>query len=238
MLLNLLSATPITNCIADIVVVLFAFILVNVCAKKGFINCFFGTISTLLAFLVAMSFTEIFVNITGGLFGLDGFIQGKLETAFTNINGFNADISQSGVEAAIQEQNVPAILAGLVMKLVGSQETIPTGTTLAMLLSDATSSLGVTLIAGVTLFVVTKLFVRLMRGILTVIADSIQLIHGVNLLLGALVGFLEASLIVCGILAVFAIFPNEDIVSYLSKTIFLGELYVHNPLITIMGFML
>ena len=73
---------------------------------------------------------------------------------------------------------------------------------------------------------------------LNVFSESIHLVNGVNVLLGAVVGVLEVLLIVCSILAVLAIFPNEKIAEFLSETLFVGSLYVNNPLIAILGKML
>lgn len=237
-LLSTLCAMQLKNCIVDILAVLFIFIVVSVCAQKGFIKCFFGTISTILALVVAFSFTKGFINITGGMFGLSDLLQGKLEGAFAKINGFGGDISAQGVEAAIEEQNLPAILARLVMKTVGNQDSVPAGTTLAMLLGEATSGLAMTLIAGITLFIVTKLLLGFLKGTLIVISDSIDLMHSTDVLLGAVVGFLEGLLIICSILAVLTVFPNEKITEFLTHTIFIGELYAKNPLVTLLGTMI
>jgi hypothetical protein len=124
------------------------------------------------------------------------------------------------------------------MKLVGKQESLAAGTTLAMLLGEATSTFAVNLISGFVLFVLTKIAVWFLGGVLNVIAESIHLVNGVNVLLGAVVGILESALIVCSILAVLAIFPNEGIASFLSETLFVGKLYVNNPLVSLLGTML
>ena len=224
--------------IADIVAILFVFIMVSICAKKGFIDCFFGTVTTLLALVVALTFTKICVQTTGGMFGLENLLQGKFEATFVKINGFNADVSQSGVEAAIKEQNVPAIMARLVMKMVGNPDNIPTGTTLAMLLSEEMAALSITLICAVTLFIVIKICMKFLRGILTAIANNIKLVHGVNVLLGAGIGFLEGALILCGLLAVLTVFPNEAIINFLSESTLVSELYISNPLVSLMSAML
>lgn len=224
--------------IVDIVAILFIFIMVSICAKKGFIDCFFGTVTTMLALVVALTFTKLCVQITGGMFGLEDLLQGKFEGTFAKINGFNADVSQSGVEAAIKEQNVPAIMARLVMKMVGNPDNIPTGTTLAMLLSEEMAALSITLICAVTLFIVIKICMKFLRGILTAIANNIKLVHGVNVLLGATIGFLEGALILCGLLAVLTVFPNEAIINFLSQSTIVSELYINNPLVSLMGAML
>lgn len=238
MFLHALSATQASNWFIDVVVILFTLIMFVTCARRGFIDCFFGTISTILAVLVAFSFAKLFASATDGLFGLADTIQIKLESAFAKIEGFNADISKSDVDEALKTQNVSAVLSGLVMKLVGKQESLAAGTTLAMLLGEATSTFAVNLISGFALFVLTKIAVWFLGGVLNVIAESIHLVNGVNVLLGAVVGLLESALIVCSILAVLAIFPNESIAPFLSETLFVGKLYDNNPLFSLLGTML
>lgn len=233
--LHLLSAVQWTDYIADGIVALFALIMLFSCAKKGFIDCFFGFISTAAALILAVAFAKTVVGATGGLFGLDDLLKRKIESSLMKVNGFNVDISAVGVETALKTQNVTGILYDLVMKLVGQQNNLPEGTTIAMLLSDKTSALAVTLIAGVAIFIIAKLVMMLLKGLLNTIAEKIPLVKGVDTLLGAVVGLLQAALIVCGILALLASFPNENVAAYLSKTLFVGELYVHNPLVTILS---
>ena len=233
--LHLLSAVQWTDYIADGIVALFALIMIFSCAKKGFIDCFFGFISTAAALILAVAFAKTVVGATGGLFGLDDLLKRKIESSLMKVNGFNVDISAVGVETALKTQNVTGILYDLVMKLVGQQNNLPEGTTIAMLLSDKTSALAVTLIAGVAIFIIAKLVMMLLKGLLNTIAEKIPLVKGVDTLLGAVVGLLQAALIVCGILALLASFPNENVAAYLSKTLFVGELYVHNPLVTILS---
>ena len=175
---------------------------------------------------------------TDGLFGLQALLQTKMQSYFMNLEGFNVDISATGIEAAIKEQNVTGVLAGLIMKLAGKQETIAPGTTLATFLGDKTAGLAVTLISGLVLFILTKIVVWLLKGILNVIAENIKILSGINALLGAVVGFFEAGLIVCAILAVLAVFPNQGIVEYLSKTWFIGKLYASNPLVSLLGLLI
>ena len=129
-------------------------------------------------------------------------------------------------------------MARLVMKMVGNPDNIPTGTTLAMLLSEEIAALSITLICAFTLFIVIKICMKFLKGTLNVIADNIKLVHGVNILLGAGIGFLEAMLILCGLLAILTVFPNEAIINFLSQSTIISELYVNNPLISLMGAML
>lgn len=238
MFINAICAVQWTNYIADAVAALLALVMLIVCAKKGFITCFFGTVSTLVALIIAFSFAKSILSSTDGLFGLQDWFYKTFEESFAKLEGFNADVSESGVEAALKENNVSAILAGLVLKVAGKQDTVEAGTTLAMLLAEATSSLAATLTSGLALFILIKLGVRLLRGILNSAAKKMPLVKGVNTLLGAVVGLLQATLIVCGILAILTVFPVVSISQYLEKSLFLGALYENNPLVSLLGMLL
>ena len=62
------SAVYIIDALVVIVVLIFAV----KGAKKGFVDCLFGIISTLGAIVIALLFTKAFLGLTGGLFGLQG----------------------------------------------------------------------------------------------------------------------------------------------------------------------
>ncbi len=235
---NLICAATWTGYIADGVVILLALILTIVCAKRGFIGCLLGAVSTLIALIAAIFLAKPVLNLTDGLFGLQEKLYLSFSESFAKIKGFNTDVSAIGVEAALKEYDVTAVLAALVLKLVGKQETLAPGTTLAGLLGDATSSLAATLITGIALFILIKLTVFLAKGIMKGLVKKVKLVNGVDTLLGALVGFLEAFLIVCGVLAVLAVIPVDSISTYLEGTLFVGKLFVHNPLVSLLGLFL
>ena len=235
---NLICAAAWTGYIADGVVILLALIMTIVCAKKGFIGCLLGIISTFLALILAVLLAKPVLNLTDGLFGLQEKFSLSFSESFAKIKGFNTDISAIGVEAALKEYDVAAVLGALVLKLVGKQETLAPGSTLAGLLGEATSSLAATLIAGIALFILIKIVVFLAKGLLKSVVKKIKLVGGIDTLLGAAVGFLQAFLIVCGVLAVLAVIPVESISSYLEQTLFVGKLFAHNPLVTIIGWFL
>lgn len=235
---NLICATAWSGYIVDGVVILFALIMTIICAKRGFVGCLLGTISTLIALIAAVLLAKPAVNLTGGLFGLQEKFSLSFSESFAKVKGFNTDISAIGVEAALKEHDVTAVLAALVLKLVGKQESLAAGTTLAGLLGEATSSLAVNLITGLILFILIKLVVALLKGVLKGIIKKVKLVNGIDTVLGAAVGFLEAFLIVCGILAVLAVVPSDSITTYLEGTLFIGKLFAHNPLVTIIGWFL
>ncbi len=226
------------NYIVDIVLAIFLLAMIFICAKKGFINCFFGIISTTVALLVAVSLAKAVLEMTGGVFGLQGKMEGGFVKFFGKIEGFTSDVSEKGVEAALQEGNVSVILARLVMKMVGNPDTIPVGTTLAMLVGEAMAQLAATLLVGILLFILAKLVMRLLRGVLTTIAERISLIGGINSLLGAIFGLLYGVLIVSAVLALLTVLPFESMTNYLLKSSIVSLLYNHNPIIVVMSWFL
>lgn len=235
---NALCAVEWVNYIADIAVAVFALIMLIVCAKKGFINCFFGTISTLVALVIAFSFAKSLLTSTDGLFGLQGWFYKTFEESFAKLQGFDGDVSMGGVETALKENNVSALLASLVLKVAGKQESIEAGTTLAMLLAEATSTLAATICSGLALFILIKIGVSIIRSILNAVAEKLPLIKGLNIFLGAVVGVLQVLLIVCTVLAVLTVFPVVSVSEYLDKTLYLGWLAQNNPLVNIIGMFL
>ncbi len=226
------------NYIADAVVAIYLLVMIIVCAKKGFITCLLGTVSTLVALIIALSFANSVLEGTDGLFGLQNWFCKTFTESFAEIEGFDADVSAQGVEAALKEHNVSAILAGLVLKVAGKQETIEAGTTLAMLLGEATSSLAGTIVSALALFILIKLGVRILRGVLNAVVSKLVIIKGLNVLLGAAVGALQALILVCAILAILTVFPVVAVSEYLENSLFLGLLYENNPLVNLLGLFL
>lgn len=220
--------------LGDGIALIFIIVFSIVCAKRGFIECFFSLVSTVLALIVAFSLAKSVVGWTNGLFGLQGFLDGKLTLAFEKMNGFNADISAQGADAAIQSGNVPAILGRLILNWAG-QGDLPAGTTLGSLLGGAVAQLACSLLAGVALYFLVQLILLLLKGILTAIANNISAVEAVNALLGALVGLLQSILLVCLVLTVLTLFPSQAITGYLNTSLFLGWLYNHNPLVLLLG---
>ena len=236
--LNNLCAINWLYYIADAVVAIYALIMIIICAKKGFITCFFGIVSTLVALIIALAFAKNVLKGTDGLFGLQDWFCKTFTDSFAKMEGFDADISAQGVETALKEHNVSAILASLILKVAGKQETIEVGTTLAMLLGEATSSLAATIVSALALIILIKVGVRIIRGILNAIVNKLVIIKGLNIFLGGAVGALQALILVCAILAILTVFPVVAVSQYLEKSLFLCYLYEANPLVNILAMFL
>ncbi len=233
--LNALCTAQWTDYLLDGVVALFFLITVVVSGRKGFIHCFFKIISTLVAIFVAIALAKVTLKSTGGLFGLQDKLVKSFQSLFGKIDAFTADVSNGDVESALESGGISAVVGKLVLKMLGNKKDLPEGTTLATLLGETVGRLAATLLVGVALFVIVKLVMRILRKALTSWADKFSLLSGVNTLLGSIFGFLYAGFIVCAILAALSLFPVNAITKYLENTLFIGELYDHNPLISILA---
>ncbi len=220
--------------IPDAAVLLILLIVTLNCGKKGFVNCIFGVVSNLVAFILAIVLCNVVLEATGGIFGLQDWYAEKLTEVFSGIAGFDGDISASGVQTALETQNVPAVVARLVLKMTDGGD-VPTGTTLAMLLGDAVASLAGMLTCVVLLYIVIKLLVSILKKILNGVVNKLVLLRGVNTLLGSAFGLLYAFLCVSGILAILTILPVTGVAEFFSNTLLLNSLYTHNPLVYLLS---
>ena len=136
-------------------------------AKRGFITCFFSFVSTIVAILVVSIFSKSIIAGTNGLFGLEDLLGKGLGNWLGGVEIFNYDISPEGFESYIRELNLPEFFEEAIINKVKSfyevngWDTIEAGTTLAMLLGEATAGLAVNLISGFILFVLTKIVVSI-----------------------------------------------------------------------------
>ena len=232
-----LCAVNWSNLLLDGVVLLFLIGYVLLCAKRGFIDCFFDFVSTGIALFASLLFTKLLITATGGLFGLQDALAGGLAKSFAKINGFDIPVSAEGFQTAIAEKNFAGIIANLAVKIF-AKEQLASDTTIALLLGGVTSGLLCLLITGILLFAVTKLLLLLLRETLEAIVDRITLLDAVNTTVGAALGFLQGLLIVSVILAILALIPSSAISNYLSRCPVSGWLFNNNPLVWFLGLLL
>ena len=231
-----LCATSWQHWIADGIALLFIIGFTIVCAKRGFIDCFFGFISTFVALILAVTLAKTFMNVTGGLFGARSALSKGLTNWFSKWEGFDVDISAIGAEEAVKHADLPAVIGKLILKT--TDKTLEPGTTLGMLLGSTAARLLCLLLCGLVLFILIKILIKILRKALTKIADSIPILDGINALLGALIGFLQAFLILSVIVGILTLFPSDTISGYFANTYLVKVLYEHNPLVGILGLFL
>lgn len=237
-LLQNLCAVKWSNYILDIVALLIIIGYTIICARRGFIECLFSFITLILSIVLAVSFAKPALSMTNGLFGLQDKWTESFVQSFSKVEAFAMDVSTDGLKQILAEQNAPEVLIDLVMKWVGSVDTLPAGTTIAMVLGEVTAKLLSLLVCGLVIFIVSFIVLFCLKKILSAIIKGLVLLGVVNSILGAVIGIIQALLIICGILAVVTLIPSAAIEEYLSNTLFLGFLYENNLLIKCFGLLL
>ena len=226
-------ATLTIELLAVIVIIGFAML----SAKRGFVDCFFSLITTVVALIVALLLMRGVLRWTNGLFGLQGLLENGCASALGKIKGLNADVSNAGLQAMLEEQDIPAFLAKLVVDSVGNSE-IPAGTTLAMVVGAPLGRLITSLIVFFVLFLTTKFILTLIKRAISNFVNELPVISGVNRLLGFLVGLLQGILIVSLVVAILGVIPVDGIGAFFNKGWVLKVLYNHNPINYIIGWII
>ena len=157
---NTLAVAKWTNYVVDIIVILFLVGFAIVCAKKGFIECLFGFLSTIVALVTASVLAKVIVDATNGWFGVQNWLADLLTTAFGKISGFETVISEGSIESALLDKNLPVILANLALKYFGKGD-VPDTMTLAQVFGGTTSRLICLLVTGALVFLIVKLLLLL-----------------------------------------------------------------------------
>lgn len=230
------STADLTQYVVDIVVALFILVFVIVCTKKGFITCFFGFISTIVALAAAVMLAKAAVEMTGGLFGLQGYFETTFTESFSNLNGFNVPIDQDAdLAELLATQDMSAILANLIAQN-WVDVAIPEGSTLGMLAGQTVAQYATVLISGIALFLIIKIVFAILKKMFNFAAKKISLIGALNRLLGAAVGLVEAVLILSLVVAILAMFPS--MMAFLNGSVILSTLYNSNPLMWLISLFL
>ncbi len=235
MFLRNLCAIQWTNYLVDLVLAVVLIGYVVYCAKRGFIDCFFGFFSTIVAFLAAIFLAKVLVNATGGLFGLRKALDKNFTDAFMRVDGFDTHYVGEGTKEALKANGVSTVLAQLVLKLTKSAQE---GTVLAVALGDVTASLATTIFCGILIFILAKLLLRMAKGGLEKIASKMKIIGATNTLLGGFVGVLGFTLLISVILAVLALLPVQTLNNAFNDSILVGFIYKYNPVMWLIGLVL
>lgn len=225
-----------TAYIADLVFLLIVVIFMLVNARKGFISVFFSFISSVLAVLAAVLFAARLQSGTGGLFGLEDACGGWIGGALSKIAPFNIDISAEGIEAQLASVALPEFIKQAVLtEITAVTPEVAVGTLLGEYVGVVLAQYLVLFLCGALLFFGVKLVMLLLKKLLTGIAERVTLFRKINRLGGLLVGFVAAVALVCVILAVAALIPNDALHGFFEQTIILRELYHNNPVHLLLG---
>ena len=217
--------------IADLVFLVLIIIFAIVNARKGFVHCFFSIVSTVVAIILVCLFAGKVQEWTGGLFGLEDVLKNGIGNGLSKIAPFDIDISPSGIEAQLSGIALPEFIKDAVIQEVQSlTPEVAEGTLLGQYVGGSIAELLSLLICSVALFFLVKLVMLILRGIFTKIAESVEFFRKINRLGGMLVGIFKAFVLVCVVLAVLSLIPNEGLVTFFDETLLLKGLYHQNPI--------
>ena len=144
------------------------------------------------------------------------------------------DISNQGISEALAGKALPQFLIDAIVSSVGN-ESIPVGTTIAMLAGDALGGFIAGLIAWLVLFFIAKLILMLVKTLVCSVIENLPIVSSLNTLLGFVLGVLQGLLIISAIVAVLSILPIPSASTFFSNCMFVGWLYNHNPINVIVG---
>jgi hypothetical protein len=220
--------------LVDIVVLSVLVVFTVLAARKGFINCMLGFIVTTIALLTAFIFADNLVEASGGIFGFEGGMADWLQDVLAKNELFRVDVSNEGLTASLENANVPSFLAKAIVEEFGHAE-VPAGTTVAMLVAPKVSSFVCLLLCGGLLFLIIKLIGILIGKILNNKVQDMNVGRKLNILCGAIIGFIQAFLIISATLSVLSIFVTSGMTAFFDNTLFVGLWFNHNPMGTILG---
>lgn len=221
----------------DILAVVVLCVCAGRAAKKGFVRCLFGLLSTVVALVLAFSLAQSVVGWTNGIFGLQGTIQSSCEKSLLEISAFTVDISSEGIAETLAQQGLPQFLIDMVVENIGN-EMVAKGTTLARAVAETVAPFAVTLIAGLIVFILSKLVLRILRNVVSSIVEHIPIISSINSLLGFAVGAVQGLLIVSVVIALIASIPSSSTTPFFNECTIVYWLYNHNPINIVLSWIL
>ncbi len=217
----------------DVGLVVMAFIFMIVCAKKGFVNCVFGLLTSVAAIVAAVYFASLAVELTGGLFGVERMLIDALTSSFSNIEGFNVVLAgDANISELLASQDMSQIIANLI---ADNFKEVPEGYTLGMLAGETVGKYATLLLSGVALYLLFRLLLTALGKFCNFVLSG-GLLGMLNRLLGAAVGLIEALIIASVAVAVLATFPS--MMEILNGSVILAELYHNNPLMWLLSYFL
>ena len=153
--------------IADIVFLIGLAIWAIIDGRKGFITCFFSFVSAIVCAIGVLLLSAPVLKMTGGLFGLEAWMQEGMGDWISTIRPFDLDISTEGWRATLDTMALPSFLKEAVLEEIAAYVgDIPAGTMLGQYVGGAIASLLATVLCGVMVFISLKLLMLLLRGVL------------------------------------------------------------------------
>ena len=220
--------------IADIVFLVGLAIWAIIDGKKGFITCFFSFVSAVACAIGVLFLSAPVLKMTNGLFGIETWMQDGLGSWLSTIRPFDLDISTEGWRATLDTMALPAFLKEAVLEEIAAYVgDIPAGTMLGQYVGSAIGSFLATVICGALVFIIIKLLMLLLRGVLNKVAKASTFISKINVLGGILAGSFKTIAVVSILLALLSLIPLEWLTNFFNNTLILKGMYNNNPILTV-----
>ena len=197
-------------------------------AFRGFISGICKMAGTLFAIVFAVIFCVSFSNFLENVFHLTTALANSLTNSFHKealLTPLPVDIAGADVKAALEELGVGWLPRSLISASFSSVETIPAGTTAAMLLGSTLAKWISIVISFVLLIVLVKLAAVILDKSLSGLVDKVAPFRVINQLLGALLGLLKAGILAFVLLAICSWIPVEGLHNFLSSTAIVGPIF-------------
>lgn len=197
-------------------------------AFRGFISGICKMAGTLFAIVFAVIFCVSFSNFLENVFHLTTALANSLTNSFHKealLTPLPVDIAGADVKAALEELGVGWLPRILISASFSSVETIPAGTTAAMLLGSTLAKWISIVISFVLLIVLVKLAAVILDKSLSGLVDKVAPFRVINQLLGALLGLLKAGILAFVLLAICSWIPVEGLHNFLSSTAIVGPIF-------------
>lgn len=179
--------------ICDIVIAVIALIIIGSNVQKGFVKQIIGLVATIGAVLLAYFFCKDLVNLVNEKFGWHDKLAEKLLGIFGKKEAFNVALTEENVRAAIASIGLPDFVADVCAKLMsgvgGAAENV------GQFLSDVAAKYILLAASFIVLFIVARLVLGLVKGIIIKIV-SLPIISGVDKLLALVLGVIKAVIVI------------------------------------------
>lgn len=196
---------------------------------KGIIGCVCKLAGTFFAIVFAVMFCVSFAAFLEKAFGMTTAISNGLAGSFAGKEGYDvglsADVAGAEISAALKEIGIGSFTRLLVGFAYKNVETIPAGTTTALLIGSALAKWIAIAIAFVLLIVLIKVGAILLDKGFSSIADKVASFRIINQALGGLFGLFEAALLLFFALAVCSWLPIAGLHDFISSSTVVGAIF-------------
>lgn len=216
----------------DIAVACLFLIFTLVCAKKGAIKCVLGLVATVGSIVVALLFASKMEWYCNEWFGWTDKLGAKIGKGLEKWKGFNVDASTEGLKETLKAVKLPTFFEKFLVDKFGKD--VAQGTTLGTVVGTGLAQVIMKFAIGLALFILVKIVLKLVGKLLTNLAKKSTTVSSVNSILGALIGLVEAAVIVYGVLAVASLIPTQGVVDFFHRTKFVRYLYDDNLLMKLL----